>query len=385
MLLKFYPGMLFKDIIGQENIKKKLINSVNNNRVSHAQLFSGPEGTGSLPLAIAYAQYLSCENRGENDSCGTCPSCMKYSKLIHPDLHFILPVASTPKVKEPSTDKFLEEWRRSFLDNPYLNSTEWYSNIGIENKQGFINVEESKNIIQKLSLKTYESEYKVVIIWLPEKMNKPAANKLLKIIEEPPSKTIFLMIAENISNILPTIYSRTQIIKTPKLSEDEIYSALIKKYNLEESKIKNAVHLSDGNYNMALTVLEKTEENKTYFEKFVTLMRLCWTYDENGILNWVDEITKTGRETQKQFLSYGLRLIRENFFMNINDDVSQRINKVTDYESEFSFRFSKFITEKNVFGIVDELNQACKDIEANAYGKIVFLDMANKIAGLLRK
>ena len=236
--------MLFKDIIGQEEIKKKLIKTVEENRVSHAQLFSGPEGAGSLPLAIAYAQYISCENRSGNDSCGTCHSCFKYSKLIHPDLHFILPVASTPKVKEPLTDKFLEEWRVSFIENPYLNPAEWYKAIGLENKQGFINVAESNEIIRKLSLKSYESEYKVVIIWLPEKMNKSAANKLLKIIEEPPSKTLFLMVTENSTNILPTIYSRVQVIRIPKLEEAEILLALQQGFDLEEDNIKNAAYLA---------------------------------------------------------------------------------------------------------------------------------------------
>lgn len=377
--------MLFKDVTGQEETKKKLIKTVEENRVSHAQLFFGPEGSGSLPLALAYAQYLSCINRNDNDSCGTCHSCIKYSKLIHPDLHFILPVASTPKVSEPLTEKFLKEWRALFIKNPYLNSTEWYRTIGIENKQGFINVEESKNIIRKLSLKTYESEYKVVIIWLPEKLNKPAANKLLKIIEEPPSKTLFLMVTENLTNILPTIYSRTHLIKIPKLSRDDILAALQQHYNIEQSKMQDAANLADGNYLKAINLLEKTEENNLHFERFVSLMRLCWLYDGTGIIDWVEEITKTGRETQKQFLDYALRLIRENFFMNIDQEVSQKINKLTPYESDFSVKFSKFINKKNVFGITNELNQAILDIEANAYGKIVFIDMANKISKLLQK
>ena len=296
--------MLFKDIIGQEEVKKRLIKTVEENRISHAQLFLAPEGTGGLPLAIAYAQYLSCENRGGNDSCGTCPSCTKYSKLIHPDLHFILPVASTPKVQKPLTDKFLEEWRAAFLENPYLNPAEWYKAIGLENKQGFINVEESNEIIRKLSFKSFESEYKVVIIWLPEKMNKPAANKLLKIIEEPPSKTLFLMVAENLTNILPTIYSRVQMIRIPKPEEKEILLALQQKYDFEEVIIKDAAHLADGNYLRALNFLERAEENELHFERFRALMRLCWTNDIQGILSWVEEIVRTGRESQKQFILY---------------------------------------------------------------------------------
>ena len=383
--LKNRFSMLFKDIIGQEEIKKKLIKTVKENRVSHAQLFSGPEGAGSLPLAIAYAQYISCENRSGNDSCGTCHSCLKYSKLIHPDLHFILPVASTPKVKEPLTDKFLVEWRVSFIENPYLNPTVWYKAIGLENKQGFINVTESNEIIRKLSLKSYESEYKVVIIWLPEKMNKSAANKLLKIIEEPPSKTLFLMVTENSTNILPTIYSRVQLIRIPKLEEAEILMTLQQRFDFEEVKMKDAAHLADGNYLKALNVLERAEENQLHFERFTALMRLCWTNEIGGILNWVEEIARTGRESQKQFLDYGLRIIRENFFININKVISDEINRMTQYESDFSVNFSKFINKDNVFGITNEFNQASLHIGANANGKIVFLDMVNKLAKLIKK
>lgn len=384
LLIEFF-SMLFKDVIGQEETKKKLIKTVKDNRVSHAQLFSGPEGAGSLPLAIAYAQYLSCGNRNGDDSCGTCPSCNKYAKLIHPDLHFILPVASTPKVKDPLTDKFLEEWRKSFIENPYLNPAAWYKAIGLENKQGFINVKESSEIIRKLSLKTYESEFKVVIIWLPEKMNDQTANKLLKIIEEPPSKTLFLMITGNSGNILPTIYSRAQMIKIPKLDEAEIFSALKQKYDFEEVKIKDAAHLADGNWLKALNLLEKTEESMLHFEKFTALMRLCWIRDMLGLLNWVEEMSRLGRESQKLFLDYGLRIIRENFIMNINPETSGEMIRMTRYESDFSVKFSKFINKNNIFGIASEFNQACLHIEANANGKIVFHDMANRLAKLIKQ
>jgi DNA polymerase-3 subunit delta' len=225
----------------------------------------------------------------------------------------------------------------------------------------------------------------VVIIWLPEKMNKPTANKLLKIIEEPPSKTLFLMITENSANILPTIYSRVQMIKIPKLEEKEILLTLQQKYNFEEVKMKDAAHLADGNYLKALNVLEEAEENKLHFEKFTALMRLCWINDITGILNWVEEIARTGRESQKQFLDYGLRIIRENFLININQGISDEMNRMTQYESNFSVKFSKFIDKNNVFGIANGFNQASLHIEANANGKIVFLDMANKLAKLIKK
>ena len=205
--------MFFKDIIGQEEVKQRLIKSVKEERISHAQLFSGPEGIGKFALALAYAQYVSCRDRGENDSCGKCPSCHKYQKLAHPDLHFVYPVYSTGSVKKPTSDDFIKQWREFVLANPYFTLQQWFSYINVENAQGMIYEAESASILRKLNLKSFESEFKVMIIWLPERMNAACSNKLLKMIEEPPSKTLFILITENEENIISTIRSRAQLVK----------------------------------------------------------------------------------------------------------------------------------------------------------------------------
>ncbi|MCA1746534.1 MAG: DNA polymerase III subunit delta, partial [Bacteroidales bacterium] len=220
--------MLFRDVLGQEQVKKRLIQSVRDNRISHAQLFFGPEGTGKLPLAIAYAQYMCCEHPSEDDSCGICPSCIKYNKLAHPDLHFAFPVVNTKKgAGKTVSDHFIAQWRETVTTNPYISENQWYGVIDAENKQGFISRNESNEVVRKLSLKSYEAPYKVLIIWLAEKMNASAANALLKLIEEPPDRTVFLLVAEHTDQIIPTILSRTQMIRIAPLEEQAIRSGLL--------------------------------------------------------------------------------------------------------------------------------------------------------------
>ena len=212
--------MRFQDLIGQQETKQRLLQSVKEDRIAHAQLFLGQEGCGSLPLAIAYGQFINCTNRSELDSCGVCPSCNKYQKLIHPDLHFVFPTATTKEItKDPISDEFLTIWRTQLMENPYFGLLQWYAAIGIENKQGSISKNESLEILRKLNMKSYEAEYKVMIIWFPELMNVTAANKLLKMIEEPPDKTLFLLVAENTEYMLQTILSRTQLIKVPPVRQ----------------------------------------------------------------------------------------------------------------------------------------------------------------------
>ncbi|MFH1321736.1 MAG: hypothetical protein ABII90_13940 [Bacteroidota bacterium] len=229
--------MLFKEVIGQQSTKEQLIQTVKDNRISHAQLFLGPEGSGNLPMAIAYAQYISCEKRGDEDSCGICPSCYKYNKLAHPDLHFIYPVATTKEVpKDPTSAKFSDKWRQAISENPYLNLNQWYNQIDIANKQGIINAEDCNEIIKKLSLKTYESEFKVMIIWKPERLYHAAAPKLLKILEEPPQKTLFLLVAENQDQIIKTILSRTQLVKFRKIYDQDLQREMTTKFSLSEEE-----------------------------------------------------------------------------------------------------------------------------------------------------
>jgi DNA polymerase-3 subunit delta' len=375
--------MLFREIIGQNELKQRLIQSVKENRIAHAQLFLGPEGCGNLALAIAYAQYINCPNRTDEDSCGVCPSCNKYQKLIHPDLHFVFPVATTKSItKEPVSDDFIAQWRDMVLQTPYFNLLQWYVTIEVENKQGIISKNESQQILRKLNLKTFEADYKIMIIWMPERMNTIAANKLLKMIEEPPDKTLFLLVAEHTEFMLSTILSRTQLIKVLKINKGDLIDYFKNKFTYSEQQVSDAVNLADGNYVKALQVLQNDEKNGFNFDSFVSLMRLCWTKDVLGLMQWCESIVGLGRENQKSFLLYAIRLIRENFVMNCQ---VPELALLTTQEQEFSSKFFPFINQNNIYQIVDELNKAHYHIESNANDKIVFLDTVLKLIKLIKK
>ncbi|MDA3779754.1 MAG: DNA polymerase III subunit delta [Bacteroidales bacterium] len=369
--------MLFRDIIGQENIKQKLIHTVKVNRISHAQLFLGSEGSGNLALAIAYAQYISCENKQENDSCGECPSCKKYNKLIHPDLHFVYPFSKT----KTNINEIPGLWRNAVIENSYLNLFNWYEYLGVENKQGIISKDDSNEVIKILNLKTFESEYKIMIIWMAEKMNLSAANKLLKIIEEPPQKTLFLLISESTEKILPTILSRTQLIKIPKIDNNSIFSYISEKYKITNQEAKDITNLSNGNYLEALNIINKTDADAENFDLFIQLMRFSYQNKVLELLNLVDKLAILGREKQKNFLLYSLRLIRENFMLNINN---KEITLLSAKEAEFSNKFSAFINTENVSQIANELNSAIIDIEMNGNNKVILCDFVLKLVKLIK-
>ncbi len=374
--------MQLKDVIGQQKIKKQLIKTVKEGRISHSQLFLGYEGSGNLALAIAYAQYICCTNKENGDSCNTCPSCTKYQKLIHPDLHFVFPVNTTKTIiKDPVSDDFIGKWREIIIENPYLNLNQWYDVIGIENKQGLISIFESKAILRKLNLKSFESDYKIMIIWHPEKMNAPAANKLLKLIEEPPAKTIFILVTDSTDQIIPTILSRSQILKIPKIEDDELAIFIKEKFELEDKKIEEITNLSNGNYCNALEIINNCEEYKNNLEKFIQLMRLCYGKKMLEILEWIDDMVSTGRERQKRFLDYSLAIIRKNLLLSLNQT---EIAYLTEKESDFSKKFHLFINASNASQITHEINKAYTDIERNAYSRIVFLDLSFKLIKLIR-
>jgi DNA polymerase-3 subunit delta' len=374
--------MLLKDVIGQNKIKKQLIQTVKEERVSHAQLLTGPEGSGNLALAVAYAQYISCLNRREDDSCGTCPSCSKYQKLAHPDLHFVFPVNTTKSItKDPVSDDFINEWRETVTRNPYIRLNNWYDTIGIENKQGLISKFESEAIIRKLNLKSFESDYKIMIVWHPEKMNAPAANKLLKLIEEPPDKTVFLLITDSTDHIIPTILSRSQIIKIPKIEDNDLAKTIKEKYSLDDKKVDEITRLANGNYLKVLEIINNNEEHTENLEKFIQLMRLCYSGKTLDIFSWIDDIANLGREEQKNFLNYSLKIIRDNYLLNLNQP---EIVYLTEKEKDFSKNFHPFINKSNVWQITQEINKASSDIERNAYGRIVFLDFSFKLMKLIK-
>jgi DNA polymerase-3 subunit delta' len=374
--------MLFKNITGQEEIKRHLIQTVTENRISHAQLFLGAPGYGGLALAIAYARYICCTARTDGDACGTCASCVKYSKLIHPDLHFVFPIVKTAGSKKSVSDDFLSAWREMVLQSPYFNQQMWYKAIGVENKQGKIYVDESARIISKLSLKTFESEYKVMIIWMPERMNNYTANKLLKMIEEPPLKTLFLLVAEDSSRILPTILSRTQLLKIPRIDAESLEKALTVKYSLDSKTARNIVHLAEGDMLKAVEVAEKSEEIEFNRTKFREFMLCAFNKDVPGLMAFTDQMTTLGRERIREFFTYSLRLLRENFIFHFNEP---SLNFLTDEEKEFTVKFSRFVNERNIFRMNEEFNTASYHIMANGYEKLILFDLGLKMMALLKK
>jgi len=373
--------MLFKDIIGQQEIKQKLLKLVGEDRAPHALMLLGSPGTGKLALAVAMARYLACTGRGQNDACGTCPSCVKFNKLVHPDLHFVLPVMTTSKVsKDPETDLFMEEWREAFLANPYLSEHQWYEAIGAENKQGIINVRESESLIRKLGFKPYESDFRMVIIWLPEKMNQQASNKLLKHLEEPPPGTLILMVSENTDPILPTILSRTQLVMVPPLDKNWIREGLREKGVTDPGLLEDAVRQARGNFNTALTVLAMEGQELHYFDLFTGLMRLCYTRKIVEINDWVEEVAGIGRERQKQLLDYALRLLRESFMLHM---AREELSFMSAKEAEFTRKFSPFIHQGNIHELVEQFTLAGNHVQANGNPRIVFMDLSIRVIRLL--
>ncbi len=369
--------MLFRDVIGQEEIKQRLIQEVGEGRIPHAQLFCGPEGVGSFPLALAYTRYICCTNRTATDACGVCPSCVKLDKLVHPDVHFVFPVVKTARC-----DDYIKEWRHLVLESPYFNLNHWLNEINAENSQAVIYTKESDEIMKKLSLKSSEGGFKITLIWLPEKMQLPCANKLLKLLEEPPTQTLFLLISEQPEMILQTILSRTQRINVRKLDEASIARTLEQKYGVLPADSVSIAHLANGNLIKALETIHLNEENKLFFDLFVNLMRLSYQRKIKEMKLWSDQVAGLGRERQKNLLEYCQRMVRENFIYNLH---RKELNYMTNDEQSFAVRFAPFINERNVMGLMDELSEAQAHIEQNVNAKMVFFDFALKTIVLLKQ
>lgn len=371
--------MIFKQIIGQEETKKRLVRTVRENRVSHAQLFYGPEGSRKLALAVAYAQFINCKNRkfdddGGGDSCGTCPSCIKYGKLIHPDLHFIYPVATTKEVdKNPMSRDFLKIWRQTLLENDFrMSLNEWYTVAGFEKKQGIINADDCSEILRTLSYKSYESEFKVMIIWMADRLFHAAAPKILKILEEPPEKSLFVLITENPEKLITTILSRTQMVKIPKLRDEDIQMVL-SSLSCPDQEVNRIVPLADGNLTRAVRMFRSEEEELELLEKFVRWMRSCYRNNLRDTLDFTSEISKIGRERQKNFLAYAERIIRNAMLINYNNPQIARLNPD---EKEFLLKFGPYINYVNIPGFVEELENAQQQIDRNANANILFMDLS---------
>ena len=378
--------MLFEDIIGQEHIKNYLKQTVENGRISHAQLFVGNEGCGSLPMAIAYAQYII--GFGKKDDAKQ-ESTIKFKKLSHPDLHFAFPVTTSNKAKShPVSSHYLEEWRQLIKEQPYGNLFDWYKLLGVDNKQGQIGVDEAQDIVKSLSLKSYEGGYKVMIIWMAEKMNTSCANKLLKLIEEPPNKTVFILITEDEEQIINTIKSRCQILHFSPLAENDIKEALIKDFSLEVAVATKIAHQSNGNYNKACDLVYQDSEDLQFEEWFVFWVRSAFKAKGNKsaiheLISWSETISKTGRETQKQFLHFCLDFFRQALLLNYKaSDLVYIETKTDSFKLE---KFAPFVHNANILEISDELQDAIYQIERNGNSKIILTDLSIKLTRLLHK
>lgn len=371
--------MDFSTIIGQHHIKNHLKQSADGNRVAHAQLFSGANGSGTLPMAIAYAHYLLCKN---NPNAG-----IMCDKLAHPDMHFVFPTNTTNKIKKhASSDQFLEEWREFVRDNPFKSLYEWLQYIGIDNKQGNINVDEAKEILKKMSLKSFEGNHKIMIIWMADKLNTEASNKLLKLIEEPTEKTIFILITEKKEQLLTTITSRCQLIEFPPIGEKDIADALIDRYNVESSKAQLIAHKAQGDFNKAVQLLTPNESEAQFEQWFITWIRAAFRAKGNktvikDLLEWSESIAASGREVQKNFLHYCLEFFRQALLSNYQ---AKDLVYFEPQTSNFDLnKFAPFVHGANILQIYEALNDAIYHIERNANAKIILTDLSIKLTRYL--
>jgi len=376
--------MYFSDILGQDHIKTHLQQSANNGRIPHAQLFVGKEGSGTLPMAIAYAQYLICNSNENSESCN-----IKCDNLAHPDLHFAFPVTTNDRVKTKAISSlFSSEWRTFLKEQPYSNLFNWLQFIGVENKQGTIGVDEAEAIVKSLQLKSYEGGFKVMIIWMAEKMNISAANKLLKLLEEPPEKTVFLLVAEKEEQLIATIKSRCQILYFPALSEIDIENGLVKNEGTDISIAKQIAIQVNGNYNKALHLLHNDTADEQFETWFITWIRAAFKAKGDSsviklLIDWSDLIAKTGRETQKRFLQYCIQFFRQALLLNYNAASLVYLQpKTPSFKIE---NFAPFVHSANILEITKEISDAIYHIERNGNAKIILLDLSIKLTRLLHK
>lgn len=374
--------MRFAEIIGQEELKKKMVGIARRDRLAHATMFLGPEGCGAFPLALALAQFISCKQPGEDDSCGECDSCRKFKSFQHPDVHFSYPIINPGSKQKSVSETFNEQWREMVLKSPYFSFHEWREYIGAENKQLSFMVDEANSILHKLSLSSYEGGSRFLIMWLPELMRVDTANKLLKILEEPEPGTFFFLISESTENILPTILSRTQLIKVNKIDDEAMKMALGKKLHLDANVAADLAHFVDGNFVKARELAAIEDESARFFAAFVGWMRACYSRDVAKMVSLTDEIHGKGREGAKEFLEYTLHFVRQCIVHNYGQDDLARF---TSQEAAFAAKFAPFINHLNVIELTREVNAAILDISGNVYLKTVLVDLSLKIHRLLRR
>ena len=372
--------MLFKNIIGQGEVKEKLIHMLHDDRVPHALMFTGPEGSGNLPMALAFVQYLFCKNKQANDSCGECASCNKTSKLIHPDLHWVFPISKNKDVK--TSDDLIKDFRQAFIETPYLTLHDWFNSLDAENKQPIIPAEEANHILKKLSYTSYEGGYKIMVIWQPEKMNNESANKLLKILEDPPEQTLFLLVCNHPEQLLATVISRVQQIPFYKLDTQAIALGLQQQFDCQPQAAKQAAMLSDGNYREAQLLLMHNTDGESLLQNFRTFMLVALKFDAAKAIVWIDDNARIGREKQKQFLQYGLEIFRDCLMLNFG---SAELVRHSGEEKDFITKFARFVHQRNYEKLLEEFNSAFYHVERNANPKILFMDLILKTNELLNQ
>jgi len=372
--------MFFNEVIGQQLVKEKLLLSVQQNRVSHSQLFLGIEGNGALALALAFAQYINCENKTENDSCGRCPSCIKSQKMIHPDIHYSFPVYKLkPGSENPAlSSDFIKQWREAVIANPYQNLNDWLDFINAENKQGNISAEECRVIIHNLNLKTFESKYKVMIIWMAEQLGKEG-NILLKLLEEPPDGTLLILISENRDQLLSTILSRCQIIPVPRISDDDLLEALLQIHSLDREQAKKIIRHAEGNYREALQLIHQHEDDQPeLLKRWMRLLSI--EKNDSELVKWIEELARIGREKQKSFFRYALEFFRECIMLQ---QAGEKYSILHEEEKKMALWFSERIDVAGWQKINELLEKTHYEIERNAHPKILLTNLSIQIKHLI--
>jgi DNA polymerase-3 subunit delta' len=374
--------MQFSQVIGQSALKERLTASFREGRIAHALMFLGPEGSGNLALALAFAQYIACPDRTEHDSCGVCPTCKKIDQHQFADLHYTFPFFNKSEGSEKTTcNDWIAAWRNHLKQSPYTTVDEWRNEITEDNKQLIMSVYEAANIIKHLTLKSYEGGYKFQVIWMAEYLKTDTANKLLKIVEEPPEKTIFLFVANSLENILQTILSRVQVVYVPKVDDGAILQSLMDLGSSSE-KAQEIAHFAHGDWNKALQLLHSKNPDENYAIQFQHWMRMCYKKDVPGIIRWSDEMHKLNREDQKHFLTYALDQVRQNLILNYTGADFVRLNHS---EKSFSDKFAPFINDLNAEELMEEITEAFHDVSRNAYTKLVLTDLSFKLHYLLTR
>ena len=374
--------MYFHNVIGQDDLKARLTDTARRGIIPHARLFCGRTGSGTFPLALAYARYLNCTDRTDTDACGKCHSCRQYDALAHPDLHFVFPIVADKKRKRTVCDDYLAEWRAMLTEHTYFDLDEWLDRMETAGKQALIYAEESDQMIRKTSLRIYEAQYRVLIVWMPERMHAACANKLLKLIEEPPARTVILMVSDAPDLILGTILSRTQRLDVRPIEADALARALEQRNGLPPDAARRTAHLAHGDLLAAERSMGDDERQRLFLDFFIRIMRNAWKRDVRAMKQTADELAALSREQQRAFLAYCQHLVRENFIRRFRSD---DLNYLRPDEAAFSARFSPYVNERNVFDFAAELADAERHIAQNGNAKMIFFDLTLRITVLLKK